>query len=103
MIEGADSNDVARNVGLLVNLATTGGFGALVWYLITRAIPAQNREARQDAASARVEHLAETKQARSDFVAALRENEDSHRSEIAELRAVTMQMVDLVQRARAKD
>lgn len=100
LIEGIEANEVARNVGLLINLATTGGFGALVWYLITRAIPAQNREARADAAAARADHQADARQTRSDFIAALKENEDSHRSEIAELRAVTMQMVDLVQRAQ---
>lgn len=93
---------VARNVSLMIQLATSGGFGALVWYLIAKHIPAQNKESRQDAAIARDAFKEMLVENRSAFTDALIKIEESHREELVEMRGVTMQLVNLVQKVQEK-
>lgn len=72
---------------LILQLATSGGFGALAWYLIAKAIPKLMAEFRED-----------IKLQRQDFTAALNRIETQHREELVEMRGVTMQLVELVKR-----
>lgn len=74
---------------LILQLATSGGFGALAWYLIAKAIPKLMAEFRDD-----------IKGQRAEFTAALVRIEDQHRDEITQMRSVTMQLVELVKRAQ---
>ncbi len=70
---------------LILQLATSGGFGALAWYLVAKAIPKLITDFRLDLATQR-----------ADFTSALTRLEDAHKDEIEKLRLITMQLVELI-------
>jgi len=70
---------------LILQLATSGGFAALAWYLIVKALPRFLIDFRSDLTAQR-----------ADFTAALIRIEDAHRDELEKLRTITMQMVELM-------
>lgn len=79
------SGDGGGTLELVLQLATSGGFAALAWYLIVKAIPRFLTDFRTDLTAQRV-----------DFTAALERIEDAHKDEIEKLRSITMQLVELV-------
>ena len=64
---------------LILQLATSGGFAALAWYLIVKVLPRFIADFRAD-----------LKSQREDFTATLMRIEDAHKDEIEKLREIAL-------------
>lgn len=65
----------------VIQLATSGGFGALVWYLITKHLPKieeRHRTERQSLVSALSKKDSDNQREREQFAAALERKDDQH-------------------------
>jgi hypothetical protein len=92
-----------RNVGLLIQLVQTGGFGGLLWYIIVKHNPRQIELSRVDRTEQRDSFLRELTNQRVAFESALERIEEAHKDELGDLRTATQQLVTLIQAARARD